>query len=705
MIDINTSVQYVKGVGPQRQKLFKKLGVETIADALLFIPLRYEDRRQIVPIAQINLNIKNYKTIIGKIVRVNVHATRKHKRLFEVVLTDTTGFIKCIWFRFNEKYMRSIFKHGARIIVSGQITYNPYKKGSLEMLHPNYEFLTNKEEDLIHVGRIVPIYHTTEGFHQKSLRTIIKTIIDEYANSYPDILPEYIKKKLLLLDSSSAIKQVHFPDPSVNLESLHNYTTAAHKRLIFEEFFLLELGLANKRYNQIVEKIGIRFQIKTKLEKELREILPFTLTQAQEKVITHIKNDMAKPHSMNRLLQGDVGCGKTIVALIAMLIAVDNGYQSTIMAPTEILAEQHYLTIHRYLDLLKIKTCLLSSGIKSKDKIKILEEINKGKIHIVIGTHALIQEGVEFSNLGLAVIDEQHRFGVMQRSCLRKKGKNPDVLVMTATPIPRTLALTVYGDLALSVIDQMPKGRRPIETKLFYERDRNKAYTILNSEIKKGRQVYVVYPLIEESEKIDLKAATEMSQHLQKNIFPHLKIALLHGRMKTEEKEWIMENFKNKNIDILVSTTVIEVGVDVSNASVMLIEHAERFGLSQLHQLRGRVGRGPYQSYCLLLANFPMSKEAKRRLNVIVNNIDGFVIAEEDLAIRGPGEFFGLRQSGLPDLKIANILRDSSILELARQEAFYLINQDPHLAKPEYSPLKTALANKWHKKLDLVKVG
>jgi ATP-dependent DNA helicase RecG len=474
--------------------------------------------------------------------------------------------------------------------------------------------------------------------------------------------------------------------------------------LIFDELFFLEAGLALRRSGKLMEK-GIPFLISHRHTRRLREILPFSLTPAQERVLGEIESDMRRPHPMNRLLQGDVGSGKTIVALLSALMAIEGSCQVAIMAPTEILAEQHYLNIRPLVEKLGFRVALLTSSLKKSEKEDLGQQIRAGKVQIVIGTHALIQEEVEFHRLGLAIVDEQHKFGVLQRANLKRKGLNPDVLVMTATPIPRTLAMTLYGDLEVSVIDQLPPGRGSITTRVFNERERFRVYRILREEMARGKQAYVVYPLVEESERLDLKDATQMAKHLQRDIFPEFKVGLIHGRIKSEEKEAIMADFKSQRIHILVSTIVIEVGIDVPNASVMVIEHAERFGLSQLHQLRGRVGRGRDPSQCLLIAQYPRTEEAERRLRVMEETTDGFKIAEQDLAIRGPGELLGTQQSGLPDFRVANFVRDIQLLDEARKEAFSLISKDPILSFPEHFFMKETLKERWKGRLELATIG
>ncbi|MGE5809099.1 MAG: ATP-dependent DNA helicase RecG, partial [Nitrospirota bacterium] len=601
-------------------------------------------------------------------------------------------------------FMKKMFRPGQKVILSGVVKSNPYKGGLPQIDNPDYEIMEEHEaDDLIHTGRTVPIYRTTAGLSVRYLRSMIKAVLDSCGASAQDPLPDSLLEKYSLMSVPEAFFEAHFPTKEKDLAVLNRGTSAAHRRLSFEELFALELGLALRKRGVSTEKKGIHFKPMNRLETELRKKLPFSLTAAQERVIAEIKRDMAAEGPMNRLIQGDVGSGKTVVALIAALLAVENGYQAAVMAPTEILAEQHYKNMSSMTGPLGVRVCSLTGSLKKKDKEAVLAEIESGGASIVVGTHALIEQQVKFRRLGLAVIDEQHRFGVMQRSTLTSKGYEPDVLVMTATPIPRTLALTVYGDLDVSVIDEMPKGRTPVITRIFFENRRGDAYRIIEGELGKGRQAYVVYPLVEETEKSDLKAATEMASHLQKDVFPEWKVGLLHGRLKAGEKEAVMAAFKAGETHILVSTTVIEVGVDVPNASVMVIEHPERFGLAQLHQLRGRVGRGCHQAYCILMGPRMFAEEPRERLTAFARTTDGFRIAEEDLRQRGPGEFFGTRQSGLPDLRAANIIRDADLLEQARFEAFGLLKQDPQLA---FHPLlRELLRRKWQGRLGLISVG
>jgi len=700
-IRLDTLIQYCKGIGPKRAEMLKKLGISSVEEALTYFPWRYEDRGNLKKIGR--LTYGSYETVSGEVVSADVVQTKRIRvKIFELLITDRSGMLIGSWF--NQPFMQKMFKKGQHVILSGIVKANPYKGGLPQIDNPDYEIMDDDEADgLIHTGRTVPIYRTTAGLSVRYLRSMIKGILDTCGGTMSEMLPEGIIEKYSLMTVPEAYYEVHFPTREKDINVLNRGLSAAHRRLSFEELFVLELGLAVRRRGVMAEKKGIQFKSLENLETRLRKSLPFSLTKAQERVIAEIRHDMTADRPMNRLVQGDVGCGKTIVALIAALLAVENGYQACIMAPTEILAEQHYNNMTELVRPLGITVRSLTGSRKKKEKAAVLTEIESGEARIVVGTHALIEEKVTFSKLGLAIIDEQHRFGVMQRSTLTAKGYEPDVLVMTATPIPRTLALTVYGDLDVSVIDEMPKGRIPVVTRLYFESRRREAYQFMDGELKRGRQVYVVYPLVEETEKSDLKAATEMAAHMQKDIFPAWEIGLLHGRMKAEDKESVMSAFKAGEIQILVSTTVIEVGVDIPNATVMMIEHPERFGLAQLHQLRGRVGRGTHQSYCILMGPRMFAEEAQERLNAFARTNDGFKIAEEDLRMRGPGEFFGTRQSGLPDLRAANIIRDADLLEAARNEAIQILEQDPQLE--QYPRLRGLLKRKWEGRLGLITVG
>jgi ATP-dependent DNA helicase RecG len=691
-IKLEDSVQYLKGVGPQRAKALNEEGIRTVEDLLYHIPRRYLDRSKITPINQLSVNSR--ATVLGTVEAYGIKRGRKTR--FQVIIRDQNSFLTLIWFE-GIRYVKNRFKEGDTVVASGDVRFYD----GLQIPHPEFEIISKKGEELVHTGRVIPIYPSTAKLKKlhldsRGMRNILKPFLDKCY--IKETLPRGMISSLSLLPLGQALKNIHFPQSFEMAEK-------ARQRLAFDELFYLELMLAlrKKRHTQI-EK-GIRFKPPGKLIRGLLKQLHFELTPAQKKVLREIVNDMTPSKQMNRLLQGDVGSGKTIVALVAILLAVENDYQAAVMAPTEILAEQHYLNIHSLLESLKVKPVLLTGSITGNERKGILKKIENGESRVIIGTHALIQEGLSFHGLGLAVIDEQHRFGVMQRARLKQKGFSPDVLVMTATPIPRTLALTVYGDLDVSVIDQMPPGRKKIQTTLLDENSSEELYNFLEEEFKKGHQAYIVYPLVEESEKLDLKAATESFEHIQKEVFPHRRVALLHGRIKSDLREKLMQDFRNKKFDILVCTTVIEVGLDIPNATVMVIEHAERFGLSQLHQLRGRIGRGSDQSFCFLKAAPPISDEAKKRLEALCRSNDGFKIAEWDLRLRGPGEFFGTRQHGLPELKIADIINDVKLLYQAREWAFRVIGDDPHLKKKENSGLRSNFLRKYKERQKLMDVG
>jgi ATP-dependent DNA helicase RecG len=696
-----TPIQFVKGVGPKLAKLFEKKGILTVEDALYFLPRCYEDRRHLKKISELKAGRK--ETGFGEILLSGIaFYQNKKKRVFEAVVGDGSGTITLKWFHGNERYLRDRFKKGRQLIFSGQVRWFNYQR---EIHHPDIEVVDGDiEKDYLNFKRIVPIYSETEGLYQRTLRRLMKTILDGYADELSSPIPPEIVERQDLIDFSEAFRRVHFPPEGESIDVLNLQRSDSHRRIIFDEFFFLELVMALKKRGVSLET-GISFRTDGTLVQRLLNLLSFKLTRAQERALAEIKADLEKPHPMNRLIQGDVGCGKTVVALLTCLYVVECGYQAAIMAPTEVLAEQHFLNLHRWLEPLGGKVALLTSSIKGLEREELYQRIRNGDIQLVIGTHAVIQEAVEFHRLGLAIIDEQHKFGVVQRGLLKKKGENPDVLVMTATPIPRTLAMTIYGDLDVSLIDEMPPGRMPVETKVFPESARAKVYRIVEEEVRKGRQAFIVYPLVEESEKLDLKDATRMAEHLQKEVFPEFRIGLLHGRMKSDEKEAIMMEFKEGRIQILVATTVIEVGIDIPNASVMVVEHAERFGLSQLHQLRGRIGRGRYPSKCILLAQYRSSEESKVRLRAMEKTNDGFKIAEEDLALRGPGEFFGIRQSGLPDFRVAHIIRDTPILIEARKEAFDLVQEDPELVQPSHIGLKDILIKRCKGRMELATIG
>jgi ATP-dependent DNA helicase RecG len=698
---LSTPIQYVKGVGPKLSEILDRKGIQTVEDALYFLPRAYEDRRRLKKVSELEAGRK--ETGLGEILLCGfAFYSVRRKRVFEVVVSDGSGVITLKWFHGNNQYLRNRFKKGQKLIFSGEVRWFNHGK---EIHHPDIEFVEEESErDFLHFRRIVPIYSETEGLYQRTMRRLMKTLLDNYGDELSSPIPKKILEKQGLIDLPAAFRKVHFPEEEDSMEVLSLQRSEGHRRIIFDEFFFLELGMALRKKGRVLEK-GISFYTEGRLVDRLLKRLPFELTRSQSRVWSEIQRDMDRPLPMNRLIQGDVGSGKTIVSLLAAVKAIECGYQSAIMAPTEVLAEQHFLNTHRWLEPLGIQVALLTSNVKGSEREELYGSVKTGEFQLVIGTHALIQETVEFQRLGLAVIDEQHKFGVIQRGLLKKKGENPDVLVMTATPIPRTLALTYYGDLDVSVIDEMPPGRMPMQTRVFPESARQKVYQTVREEVEKGRQCFIVYPLVEESEKLDLKDATRMAEHLQREVFAEFKMGLLHGRMGSDEKEAVMMEFKRGEIQILVATTVIEVGIDVPNASIMVVEHAERFGLSQLHQLRGRIGRGQHSSKCLLLAQYRSSEEAKVRLKTMETTSDGFQIAEKDLELRGPGEFLGVRQSGIPDFRVAHILRDTRILMEARKEAFWLIHEDPDLMLPSHLDLRKELMKRWRGRLELATVG
>jgi len=679
------------GVGPQRAKLLAKLDLVTIEDALLrHLPLRHEDRSQILPVGRVTVG--EARTCVGTIAGISPPPRGRRRMPLVVTIRDASGFLNCAWF--NQAYLTRVFKRGQRLVVHGKV--QPYGRGPLQMLVKDYELVEDGPDEPLHAGRLVPVYPLTEGLSQRPFRRLMKRLSDGWAARIEDPLPERVRAERQLVALPQAIAAAHFPQSDAE-------HAAARRRLVFDDFFMLEVGLAIRRQRE-GRRRGLAMNPGGALVRRLRASLPYALTGAQERVWSEIRTDMAAPYPMSRLLQGDVGSGKTVVAALAALTAIEAGYQAALMAPTEILAEQHFLTLGRLLEPLGVRVALLTSAVKGKARQEAAAAAESGLAGCVIGTHALVEGAVTFKRLGLAVIDEQHRFGVAHRAALRGKGESPDVLVMTATPIPRTLALTLYGDLDVSVLDELPPGRRPVVTVARGGSKRREIYDFLRAQIADGRQIYVVCPLVEESEDSDLRAATEMADRLQRDVFADRRVGLLHGRLGFADKERVMREFKEGAVHVLVSTTVIEVGIDVPNASVMLIEHAERFGLSQLHQLRGRVGRGPWKSYCILLTA-ASSEEARRRIEAMTATNDGFRIAEADLELRGPGDFFGTRQSGLPEFRVADLLRDGAMLEEARREAFALVQEDPKLLAPEHRALRASLLTRWRGKLDLAGIG
>jgi len=685
-----TPLQYVKGVGPHRAKLLERKGLVTVGDALFHLPMRHEDRTRFTPLRAIRPG--ETVTCSGVVTGISPPPPGRRRQPLVILLRDESGYAAAtVWGR---PWIARAVQRGQRMIVHGR---GARYQDKVTLQVQEWETVDAADDEPIHAGALVPVYSSTEGLPQQALRSLLWRLVEAHAHEIEETLPDAVRSRRGLLPLADAVRGAHFP-------TSEGARAAAMRRLAFDDFLLLQLGLAILR-SRTTRQRGVSMRPRGELIARLRASLPFSLTAAQERVWQDIRRDMAAPYPMHRLLQGDVGSGKTVVAALAVCAAVEAGYQAAVMAPTEILAEQHLATFRRLLEPLGIGVTLLTSGLKGRERAARRAAIAAGEIGCVIGTHALVQEPVAFKRLGLAVVDEQHRFGVHQRARLKGKGERPDMLVMTATPIPRTLALTLYGDLDVSVLDELPPGRKPVRTEARTESRRRQIYDFLRAQIADGRQVYVVYPLVEESELIDLKAATDMAHRLQHDVFPDLTVGLLHGRLSSEDKDAIMRSFKAGAIQVLVATTVIEVGIDVPNASVMLIEHAERFGLSQLHQLRGRVGRGPWKSYCILLTSGRLGEEAQRRVEAMAATHDGFKIAEVDLQLRGPGEFFGTRQSGLPEFRVADLLRDAAILEEARLEAQTIIAEDAELRHTVHRGLRQALLTRWRGKLDLASVG
>ena len=686
MNNLNKDIQYVKGIGPKKASKLNKLGIFTINDLIYYFPRQYEDRNKLKKICQ--LEDKEKATIRAIISSIETSTPRKGLSITKLSVRDETGFAKLVFF--NQDYIVKSFKSGDTILVFGKVKkdFNGVELSSCEV-----EQMSNNPKSTC---GIMPIYPLTYGLTNKELMGIIKTIFTNEQIVVKEYLPKRIIEKYKLCSIDYAIKNLHNP---TNKESLK----IALYRMVFEEFLILQLGLFLFK-NGVVEKDGIYFNRHDNL-KAILDSLPFKLTNAQNRAFNEILDDMASNKVMNRLVQGDVGSGKTVVALLSLANCVLNGYQGALMAPTEILAEQHYISLNETLSQFGMNIGLLVGSLTKKQKENILEKVKNKEIDILIGTHALIEDKVEFNNLGIVITDEQHRFGVRQRNKLSEKGYNPDILVMTATPIPRTLALILYGDLDISIIDELPPGRQPIETIAVYKDKRDKAYnSLVREEVEKGRQVYIVCPLVEESEAIEAKSAVELVEELRSEYFSDLRLGLLHGKMKPSEKDEIMKSFKNRELDILVSTTVIEVGVNVPNSTLMIIENAERFGLAQLHQLRGRVGRGKHKSYCILIYS-SKSEVCSQRMGIMEETTDGFKISEKDLEIRGPGEFFGTRQHGLPELRVANIFKHMKILKLAQQEARYIISEDLKLQNYENKKLKQEVLKKFENRLEEISLN
>jgi len=679
-------ISSLKGISDVHAKHLSKLGVKTVADLLHLFPRRYDDFSNLKTIAQ--LTYGEEVTIIGTIDETSSRIPKRHggpKSITTSVLFDGTGSIEATWF--NQPYLTKRLKAGRQIAVSGLVGEFG---GRLVFASPEWEPF---DRELIHTGRLVPVYPLTKGLGPRWTRNLMKRAVDTQVPRLEDHLPPSIRGKRGLVDLPTALSQIHFPGSWDSLRT-------AQRRLSFDELLLIQLGVIRQRQRWRARPAKPLARDAGLLDSFINS-LPFPLTASQEKALSEILDDMRQEKPMNRLLQGDVGSGKTVVAVAALLTAVVNGCQGALMVPTEILAEQHTHSLQQLLAGLPAppSVCLLTGSLKAAAREARLRELAAGQVDIAVGTHALFQEGVTFHNLGLAIIDEQHRFGVLQRAAIKQKGHNPHALVMSATPIPRTLALTVYGDLDISVIDELPPGRQEIATKWLSPLERERAYTFIRRQIEAGHQAFIICPLVQESDRVNARSATAEHERLQQEIFPDLRLGLLHGRLPSDEKERVMAQFQRGELDILISTAVVEVGIDVPNATVMLVEGADRFGLSQLHQFRGRVGRGEHRSYCLLLAESP-SEEARCRLEILAQTQDGFVLAEEDLKLRGPGEFFGTRQSGLPALRIAN-LADIRAMEEAREEGKRLLQEDPALEAPEHRLLAQALEDFWRSRVEI----
>ncbi len=693
-----TPLQFLKGVGPRKAADLKRAGLVTVEDLLYRLPFRYEDRSRMQPIASLRPGQRT--AVLGEIKSANLAVTRRRGfRIFHVVLGDTSGAIRCTWM--NQAFLADILKPHLQVVVFGDVKLD---SSGLHFMNPEYEIVAGDQAGespgSVHTGRIVPFYEKTGTVTPNMQRRLVRQALDQLPPEIDDALPAELRARAGLAPRRMALEAAHFPPNEESLEVLNAFRTPAQRRLIFEEFFLYQLGHAWRRHAGSIELKPFVPTVDDRIRASAAAVLPFKLTPGQKSALKEIVDDMRRPQPMHRLLQGDVGAGKTIVALLAAMVAMENGLQVAFMAPTEILAAQHYSNIARLLASSRFRVDMLTGSTPGLHKHTLLSHIERGTTHLVVGTHALVQEKIKFHKLGLVVIDEQHRFGVAQRAALMTKGLRPDVLLMTATPIPRTLALTDYSELDVSKIPDLPPGRKPVRTWVKPESRRDEIYQLIREQLDAGRQAYIIYPLIEDSEKVDLKSATEMADHLQAEVFPAYRVALLHGRMKDDVKERVMHAFSKGQLHILVSTTVVEVGVDVPNASIMVVEHAERFGLSQLHQLRGRVGRGPWESHCILLYQAPWTDDARERLKAMSSTNDGFVIAERDLELRGPGDFFGTRQSGLPKLRTGDLVRDRDIMEDAHREARRLVEEGGLTP-----PLIEFVRDRWQGQFGLIEVG
>ncbi len=749
MLDPSTPVQFVKGIGPRLAEVLRAKDIATVDDLLHYLPFRYEDRLNPRSVAE--LRAGEMATVIAEVRNSGLFRTRRMP-IFQLTVGQGRARLKCIWF--NATYLQGRFQPGQMLALYGKVEEG--RDGELQIVQPQFEILGDINEEggadeaekkaaaSLEIGRIVPIYESTgQGkLTPRWFRRVIRGALENLSPDLPDAIPAAVRAHLSLVSPREALFKVHWPDAGESFTDLQSSRTPAHLRMIFDELFFIELGLELKRREQKAQT-GIAFRLNDGVREAIKKILPFHPTAAQKRVLKEIATDMQTPHPMRRLLQGDVGSGKTIVAFQAAIVAIENGYQVALMAPTEILAQQHYFSARQILERAGYRIVLLTGSLEQDRKRDVRRHIAQGNAQLVIGTHALIQDRVEFEKLGLVVVDEQHRFGVMQRLKLMKKSDDrgatgdspvqthvgadalvrpgersstaadprptdpePDVLVMTATPIPRTLALTLYGDLDLSVLDELPPGRTPVVTRSLPDERAPEVWDFLRKQIAAGHQAYVVYPVIEENEERELKAAEQMHRQLREKIFPNLHVGLLHGRLDADEKERVMREFQQGKIEILVATTVIEVGVDVPNATIMVIEHADRFGLAQLHQLRGRIGRGAAKSYCVLMRGGKVSEEGERRLEAMVRSNDGFQIAELDLELRGPGEFFGTKQAGIPSFRVANIIRDRQLLEAAKREAAFVISgPNPEISKEEIDRALKEMRSRWALSYGLVEVG
>jgi ATP-dependent DNA helicase RecG len=737
MLDLSTPVQFVKGIGPRVAEVLAAKGIVTVDDLLHYLPFRYEDRLNPRTVAE--LRAGEMATVIAEVRNSGLFRTRRMP-IFQLTVGQGRSKLKCIWF--NATFLQDKFQAGQMVALYGKVEED--RDGHLQIMQPQFEILGDLNEEggadeaekkaiaSLEIGRIVPIYESTgQGkLSPRWFRRIIRWTLDNLNPDLPDPIPQSVRAHLNLVSIREALLKVHWPDAGESFNDLQSSRTPAHIRMIFDELFFIELGLELKRREQKAQT-GIAFDLNTGVREAIKKILPFHPTAAQKRVLKEIATDMKLPSPMRRLLQGDVGSGKTIVAFQAAIIAIENGYQVALMAPTEILAQQHYYSARQILERAGYRIVLLTGSLDQERKRDVRRHIAQGNAQLVIGTHALIQDRVEFENLGLVVVDEQHRFGVMQRLKLMKKtddthvatvlqpslpigsdrsspelSPEPDVLVMTATPIPRTLALTLYGDLDVSVLDELPPGRTPIVTRSVPDERAPEVWDFVRKQVAAGHQAYVVYPVIEENEERELKAAQQMHRQLREKIFPSLHVGLLHGRLDSDKKEEVMRDFQKGRIEVLVATTVIEVGVDVANATVMVIEHADRFGLAQLHQLRGRIGRGAAKSYCVLMRGGKVSEDGERRLDAMVRTSDGFQIAELDLELRGPGEFFGTKQAGIPSFRVANIIRDRDLLEAAKREAGFVVNgPNSEISKTEVDRALREMRARWSNSYGLVEVG